>query len=98
MGPVTAVGLLRRAVVPPHVVFRDLDDEAVLLNLSTGVYFGLDTVGTRIWHLLLERGQLAAVRDAIVEEYDVTTDVSTADLLGFVDALARAQLVELRGA
>ncbi len=80
------------------MVFRDLDDEAVLLNLSTGVYFGLDPVGTRIWHLLLERGQIAAVRDAIVEEYDVTSAVAAADLLGFVDDLARAQLVELRDA
>jgi hypothetical protein len=38
------------------VVFHDLQGELVLLNLKTGVYFGLDSVGTRIWHLIREHG------------------------------------------
>jgi len=34
--------------VPDDVLFRDLDGEAVILNLRTGTYFGLDEVGTRM--------------------------------------------------
>jgi len=29
-------------VVSEDVLFRELDDEAVLLNLKTGIYFGLN--------------------------------------------------------
>jgi hypothetical protein len=31
------------------VLSRDLQGEEVILDLNTGVYFGLDPVGTRIW-------------------------------------------------
>ena len=30
------------------VVFREIDGEGVLLNLKTGIYFGLNATGTRI--------------------------------------------------
>jgi hypothetical protein len=33
--------------ISDDVVFRDLAGEAVILNLATGTYFGLDSVGTR---------------------------------------------------
>ena len=36
-----------------EVLFQELQDESVLLDLKSGVYFGLDIVGTRIWQLLL---------------------------------------------
>ena len=48
-----------------------LDGEAVLLDLASGTYFGLDAVGTRIWELLDQRQPLAAILDAILDEYDV---------------------------
>ena len=36
-------------VPAPDVVVRDLDGEAVVLDLATGTYFGLNDAGTRIW-------------------------------------------------
>ena len=44
--------------VPDDVIFRELDGEAILLNLATGMYFGLDQVGTRLWALITESGSL----------------------------------------
>ncbi len=43
--------------IPDEVIFRELDGEAVILNLDTGIYFGLDAVGTRIWRLIEERSR-----------------------------------------
>ena len=48
----------------PAVVFRQMDDGAVLLDLESGVYFGLDEVGTRVWTLLLERGTSGATSNS----------------------------------
>jgi coenzyme PQQ synthesis protein D (PqqD) len=97
VGPpaVTGRALHRRATIPRDVVFRDLDGEAVLLDLKTGVYFGLDPIGTRIWLLLHERRRLAEVRDVLVGEYDVTAEVLGDDLLRFVGELAAEGLLEL---
>ena len=41
-----------RVSVNDDVLFQELDGEGVLLNLKTGVYFGLDSVGARVWQLL----------------------------------------------
>jgi hypothetical protein len=57
--------------IPDDVVFRDLAGEAVILNLATGTYFGLDAVGTRIWHLLAEHGSVERVVEIVLSEYDV---------------------------
>ena len=57
--------------VPEDVVFRDLAGEAVILNLSTGVYFGLDEVGTRIWQLLAQHGDKEKLIQEVLSEYEV---------------------------
>jgi len=57
--------------IPDDVVFRVLGDEAVILNLSTGIYFGLDTVGTRMWQLISEYGSTEKAGEALLAEYEV---------------------------
>ncbi len=47
----------------PDVVFRDLDGEAVILDLVSGTYFGLNEVGTRVWRLVDEGRDAAQIVD-----------------------------------
>lgn len=84
--------------ISKDVIYRELDGELVLLNLRTGVYFGLDRVGTRIWHLLVAHGSLRAVLDHLVAEYDAPSEQIERDLLDLVSRLAQKGLVTLRGA
>jgi len=51
--------------IPPQVMSRLVGDETVLLDLSSGIYFGLDGVGKRIWESVadgLSLGETAAAR------------------------------------
>ena len=75
--------------ISDDVAIRILDDEAVILNLAAGVYFGLDRVGTRMWQLLSEQGATEAVIEAMLDEYDV----EEAQLRSDLDNLIR-QLIE----
>jgi hypothetical protein len=85
---------LRDAVtVAPDVVFRELDGEAVILNLESGMYFGLDEVGTRIWQLIQEHGALQRVFETMCDEFDVGSDALERDLLELVDELCAKGLV-----
>jgi hypothetical protein len=68
-------------------VFRELEGESVLLNLETGMYYGLDAVGTRAWQLAAADGSLRAVRDALAEEYDAELGIIERDLLALAEAL-----------
>lgn len=87
--------LTSRVKVNDDVLFQELQGEAVLLNLKSGVYFGLDPVGTRIWQLFAEHEVLSEVAQAIVTEYDVAEDRCSEDLLKLVDDLEKQELVTL---
>ncbi len=74
-------------------VFRELGGEGVLLQLASGMYFGLDPVGTRLWQLLEQHGTLRTTADAAAQEFDVLADVLERDLLELVAELHEKQLV-----
>lgn len=57
--------------VPAHVLVRFLDKEAVLLNIETEHYFGLDETGARMWQLATTATDINAAYQALLDEYDV---------------------------
>jgi len=82
--------------IADDVVFRELDGEAIILNLESGVYFGLDTVGTRIWQLCQERVYLGTVWEMMCAEFDAPPDAMRADLLALIDELTSKGLLAIQ--
>jgi Coenzyme PQQ synthesis protein D (PqqD) len=76
-------------------VSSDLDDEAVILHLKAGVYYGLDSVGARIWALIQEPKTVDEIKDAILNEYDVEPDQCERDVLALLQELAAEDLIEV---
>lgn len=72
---------------------QELEGEAVLLDLDSERYFGLDDVGTRIWQHLTTDGRLERVCEAMLEEFDVDAETLRADVLRLVGELASAGIV-----
>jgi hypothetical protein len=89
--------LTTRITVPESVLFRDLDGEAVLLETVTGRYYGLNEVGTRMWALIQDHGEIGAVCHALLAEYDVPEDRLREDLGYFVETLAARGLLKVEG-
>ena len=81
--------------VAPDVLFNELDGEAVVLNLTTGKYFGLNEVGTRMWALLAVHATVDVVYRSLLAEYDVSADSLQHDLVKLVDDLAGQGLVSI---
>jgi hypothetical protein len=88
------ITLQSRLRVLDGILSHDLDEESVLLNLNTGVYLGLDPVGSRIWHLVRNQDPLQQVVDAIVEEYDVAPERCAEDLISLVGEMMGHKLIE----
>ena len=84
-----------RIQVNEDVLFQELQGEAVLLNLKSGIYFGLDPIGTRIWQLFAQHELLTEIAQTIVAEYDVAEDHCSADLLKLVGDLEQHGLVSI---
>jgi len=82
--------------IRPDVVFRQLDDEAVLLDLKSGKYFGLNEVGARVWQLVAETRALADILETLAAEYQEERSVLQRDLLEIAGELCARGLAELR--
>jgi Coenzyme PQQ synthesis protein D (PqqD) len=89
------LSLKDRVEIPDTVVSRDLDGEAVILNLESSTYFGLDPVGSRIWTLLKEQGSLCGVFDIMEQEYDVDAVRLEDDLLQLTARLCELGLIRV---
>lgn len=95
----SAVHLTDMFATSDEVVARDLEGETVLLDLSSGLYFGLDPVGGRIWHLLSDEPRsLGDVADHIEAEFDAPRDRIVDDLLALVRDLRERKLIVARSA
>ena len=83
-----------RVTVAPDVLFRQMADEAVLLNLKTELYLGLDAVGTRMWTLLHDAPTIQVAYESLLAKYDVDPERLRHDLGEFLDELVDQALVE----
>jgi hypothetical protein len=78
-------------------VHCDLGGEAVILDLRSGVYYGLNNdVGARIWHLLQKETTVSEVLDALLAEYDVEPNRCKYELLALLGNLADRGLIEVK--
>jgi len=81
--------------IPPQVMSRLVGDETVLLDLSSGIYFGLDGVGKRIWELVAEGHSLGEAATLIASSYEVDEATAQADVIEFAsDLVERGLLAE----
>jgi hypothetical protein len=82
-----------RLCIHPSALIRELGAESVLLHLDSGAYYGLNEVGTRVWQLIAEHGDIDRVKAAILSEYDVAPTQLTSDLDDLVAGLLEKRLL-----
>jgi len=88
--------LSNRAQVPSHVLVRFLDNEAVLLNLASERYFGLDQTGTRMWQLATAAPSIDVAYQQLLAEYDVAPEQLLEHLKELLTTLVENGLLEVR--
>lgn len=79
--------------VSESIVYAELEGEAVLLNVDSGTYFGLNEIGTEIWKRSEQGFTLEEIIEQLCCEYDAERSVLTNDVDRFVVALTEHGLV-----
>ena len=87
------VSLDGRVFATSRVLCKDLGDEAILLDLETETYFGLNAVGTRLWNLLTTAPTIRDAFAVMLEEYDVPTEELERDMGALIDDLVTRGLL-----
>lgn len=79
--------------IPEEVLFQNVSGEAVLLDLASENYFGLDEVGTRVWMLLNEQKAAGQILEDLQEEYEVDRENLEGDVNELLVQLLEAGLI-----
>jgi hypothetical protein len=69
------------------VLISNLQEEAVILNLDSERYYGLDDVGTRFLSVLNTSESIEAAYEVLHDEYDVDPQNLRQDLLDLTENL-----------
>jgi hypothetical protein len=89
----TEMTLDSKLSIPPQVMSRLVGDETVLLDLASGIYFGLDGVGKRIWESVAEGRSLEETATVVPAEFEVDDARAQADVVAFASDLVERGLL-----
>ena len=87
------VSLDDRVFPSESVLCKDVGNEAVLLDLESESYFGLNAVGTRCWTLFATTPRIGDAIEILAREYDAPPDQLRRDVEELVEALVRRGLL-----
>lgn len=76
-----------------NVLVRELEGEAVLLDLATGRYFGLNATGLRIFELVDGERSLEEIQQRLCAAFSAPPEAIAADLFELVAELEGAGLL-----
>jgi hypothetical protein len=76
-----------------EVASQVMDGEAIMINLSNGMYYSMDGVGGFIWGLIEEARSLREIAEQVVGRYDVASAEAKQDLERLAAELLADKLV-----
>jgi Coenzyme PQQ synthesis protein D (PqqD) len=91
----SGVSLGSMIVATEEQVSSDLGDEVAILDFKAGMYYGLDSVGARVWHLIQQPRIAGEIRDILISEYDVDPDQCERDLITLLQRLEDEGLIKV---
>ncbi len=91
------------SILAPNCLIKVVDNqlsseiagEAVILDLKSGVYYGLNETGNKIWQWLQEPKQVKEIRNLLLQEYEVEADKCSCDLHNLLQEMLAVGLIEV---
>jgi hypothetical protein len=84
-----------RVEISDGVIWRDVGGDVVILNVETGVYFGIDGSGSQMWRELAEHGSVEKTLESVQQQFDVGPDELRRDVRDLVELLVEKGLVQV---
>jgi pyrroloquinoline quinone biosynthesis protein D len=92
-GVLAMIGLQSRPRRQERVLVQRAAEQWILLDVESGLYYALDEVSGRIWELCDGDHSVAAMIEAICQDFDAPADVVEADVLAFLGEMAEEKLL-----
>ena len=76
-------------------LYSEIDSEGVILDIKSGVYYGLNDTGNQIWHWLQTPQTMSELLELLLNEYDVDSEQGTVDLDSLLREMVDHGIVEI---
>ncbi len=70
-----------------------IDGEAIIVNLTTGVYYSMDKVGAAVWEMMEQGMSVPQISAAIAARYEVDANTALADIEALTEKLDAEDLI-----
>ena len=77
------------------VIFSDLQDEMIIMDMNSGRYFGLNETGAKIWSLLDKHDDLKKVVKNLCDEYEISKEKCEKEIIQFIKGLQQKELIHV---
>jgi hypothetical protein len=74
---------------PSKIVWKELDQEVVLLDVSSGECFTLGKVGSALWKLIVEQKNDGEMIEFITSKFKVEAEQAKSDFQEFIESLLK---------
>ncbi|PLK43117.1 PqqD family protein [Emticicia sp. TH156] len=74
-----------------------LGDEAVMMNLATGDFLGLNPVAADIWELTAQQVTIEYLIEQLLEKYDIDAEVCTTETLAYLQEMQKENMLIIAG-
>lgn len=75
------------------VAAKVMDGEAILINITTGMYHSMDNVGGFVWELIEQGHTLGDIAGAVAEKFEVEAEKALSDVSGLARQMLEENLV-----
>jgi hypothetical protein len=73
----------------------EIQGETVILELSSGQYYGLNAVGSRIWQLIQSPMLVTQLVEQVLMEFEVSREELQRDIISLLEELRESHLVDM---
>jgi hypothetical protein len=89
------MNLSDRYKVNQEVIHQTIDDEVVIVNLGSGIYYSLDKIGAVIWNYIETNKSIGEMLNNLNSNYDCNVDELKTTLSELLTALKEEKLIVL---
>ena len=79
--------------ISPSVFVQSIDDETLLMNSETELFYELNAIGSILWEIIQEKDNLDAVVDEMLERYDAEKEQIEKDLESFIQVPIEQKMI-----
>lgn len=76
-----------------NTIASEMEDELVMMSMENNAYYGLNSVGRKVWELLESEQTLTSLCDELMKKYDVDSETCHKDVSALIAQLEKAGLV-----